>query len=337
MDITPYKLADAAFWTSDDRGADRLGTELVGEYQGILVDAPRRVPIDQRQTLPAGIYYLGSIRELATVRLEKHGVITLMDVTHNRLSAVNGGRTRPETDIIERKPVDPSKMAEGDMSTVLSVELRKLFGIPWKPARYLYTVLLRDKVSNRAEIELCQSASCYVDPEVVKYQEAQRAKVNAQAAQPRPGVPLPSYRRQPESPPLPEQPGLSVTAARLVDLDREPRWLVRGAFRLKPLPEETVKPGWTDPFYTARAAEPKPVAVVGITLLVTGADDGSFYVFPLQVPAFGRVGQVVTGYFALDALQLPNAPRKPQTYFIYAFSGETMAGPLASALVRPKP
>ena len=335
MDITPYKLDDSAFWANTDRGSDRLGRELVGEYQGILVDAPRRVPIDQRATLPAAIYYLGRIRELAAVKLEQHGIITAMNVSENRLYAVPGAALRQETDIIERPPVDPAKLPAGDMSTVKAVELRQLLKLPWKPARYLYTVLLRDKVSNRAEVELCQSPTCYVDPEVVKYQEAERARINPGPMFPRPGNPVPNFRKQPDSPAVPDKPGFNIAQTRLVDLQRDPHWLLKGAFRLNALPQETVKPGWMDPHYALRTADPKPIAVVGVTLVITGADDGSLYVYPLNLPAFGRAGAAVTGHFNMDVLQLSGAPRVRQTYFIYVFSGESMAGPLPTALVQP--
>ena len=337
MDITPYKLEDEAFWARPTRGSDRLATRLVGQYAGVLVDAPRRVPVDQRTTLPAGIYYMGPVRELAMVPFERFGVITAMDVTHNRLYAVAGHALQRDSDPVPGPPPDPSKLsAKANMSDTKSVDLRELLRVPWEPARWLFMALLRDRVSNRAEIELVRSPASFVDPEVEKYREAERAKVNAGFIFPRPGGTLAGYKRQPESPAVPEQPGIALSPARLVDQDRETRWMVYGAFRLAPLVEETVKPGWQDPYYALRTADPKPVAVVGVTLLLTGANDGSLYLYPLRVPAFTRAGAEVTGYFALDLRQMEGAPRRAQTYFVYAFAGEQMAGPAPSALVPRK-
>ena len=326
MDITPYKLDDDTFWASSDRGEDRMGRELVGEYRGILVDAPRRVPLDRRATVPAGIYHLGAIRELAAVRVDRFGTLTAMDVTRNRLYAVGGGALVRDTDPLPRRKVDPARLPEGDMGTIHGVELRELLGLPWEPARYLFTVLLRGEVSNRAAVELVAAPGSAA--------AGGQADENAGSVWPLPGVPLPAYRRQAESPPIPPEPGVLFAPQRLVDLDRQSHWPLYGAFRLAPLAGETVKPGWRDPYYDARPAEPKPVAVVGVTLLVASAEDGTPSTFAVRVPAWSRAAGAVTGYFNLDLFDLPGIPRAPGTYFISAFSGETLAGPLASALVR---
>jgi hypothetical protein len=335
MDITPYKSADEAFWTTTDRGSDKIASDLVGDYQGLLVDAPAKVPIDQRQTLPAGIYHLGSIREVSTVPFKRFGVFTAMNATENQLHVAGGRSFDQDDDIIEApQPADASKYPAGDMSATESVELRSVMQLPWEPSRYLLTAVIRDKVSNRAAVELCQSASCFVDPEVVKYREAERAKVNPKAVEPQPGSPLPSYRSLAESPAIPEQPGIQFTTTRVVDQRRDEPWAIHGAFRLKALPHELVKAGWSDPYYSQRPANTRPAAVITVWLMMTGANDGSVFVFPLRVPAWTRAGEAFTGYFAFDLKQMQGAPTDAQTYFLYAFSGENMGGPIAAGVVK---
>jgi len=334
MDITPYRLEDDAFWTTQDRGSDRMAQDLVGKYEGLLIDAPRRVPIDQRATLPAAVYQLGTIRDVSTLRFKALGLVTAMNVTENRLHVTTARAFDKDDDSIKAPARDPARLPKGNMSATESMELRAGLSIPWQPSRYLLTALLRDQVSNRAQVELCQSPACYVDPEVVKYLEAERAKLNPPEISPRPGEPLPSYRRLADSLPVPEQPGIQLAASRVYDERLAQPWILRGAFKLSPSPQEWVKSGWADPISAARPAEARPVAVVTVWLLLAGADDGSAHVFPLRVPSWSRVdARTCTGQFSIDLRQLRGAPRTPQTYFIYAFSGESMAGPVPAALV----
>lgn len=333
MDITPYKLRDEAFWDGKDRGEDRLAQELVGSFQGLLVDAPSQVPIDRRRTWPAAVYNLGSIRDLTLVPFSKFGLVTLMNVTENRLHVATARSFNKDTDVIEGPPVNPAALPNGSMSATSELELREGLRTPWEPGRYQLTALLRDQVSNRAETRLCRSPACFVDPEAEKYLAAERGKVNPGPMLPPPGDRLPSYRRQTDSLPLPAVAGVQLTATRVSDQRLGQPVVIKGAFRLTPTPQEWVKPGWTDPYTAARPSEPKPVALIAVWLLLTGADDGSVAVFPLRVPCWSREGTACTGQFALDLRQFKGAPSRPQTYFVYAFSGEHMAGPAASALV----
>jgi len=333
MDITPYRLNDEAFWSSSKRGSDKIATQLVGEYKGLLVDAPRRIPIDQRSTFPIGLYHLGTIRDVSTIRFSKLGLMTAMDVTSNRLYVATGRAFEKDDDPVKGPPVAASKYPEGDMSSASALELRSVMKMPWEPANYLLTAILRDKVSNRAAVEMCQSPSCYVDPEVVKYRAAELAKINPGAVDPRPGETLPSYRKLDNSLAIPEQPGIALASTRLVDSRRDQPWLIQGAFRLTPIPQELVKPGWSDPYYSTRPADSRPTAVITIYLLMVGADDGSSYLWPLRVPSYPRASAPATGYFAFDLRQLRGAPQTPQTYFAYAFSGASMAGPVTAAVV----
>ncbi len=333
IDITPYKLLDEAFWESNERGGDRLANEPLGDFRGLLVDAPRQVPIDQRRTWPAAVYHLGRIRDVTVTPFDKFGLVTLMNVTDNRLHVATGRSFNKDTDVIDGPPVNPAKLPDGDMSATSVLELREGLKTPWEAGRYLLTALLRDQVSNRAESSLCRSAACFVDPEVEKYLAAERGKVNPGPISPPTGERLPSYRRQTDSLPVPAASGVQLTATRVSDQGLGQPVVIKGAFRLTPTTQEWVKPGWVDSYTTAHPGEPKPLAVVAVWLLVTGADDGSVAVFPLRLPCWARDGTSCTGQFALDLRQLKGAPNRPQTYFVYAFSGEHMAGPVASALV----
>ena len=154
MDITPYKLPDEAFWNSSKRGSDKIAIQLVGEYRGLLVDAPRRIPVDQRSTFPMGLYQLGSIRDVNTIPFPKYGLMTAMDVTANHLYVSTGRAFEKDDDPIEQPSPAAAKFPQGDMSTANALDLRGVMKIPWQPANFLVTAILRDQVSNRAPVEL---------------------------------------------------------------------------------------------------------------------------------------------------------------------------------------
>jgi hypothetical protein len=339
MDLTPFRLDDAAFWAGNDRSKDPILRKLLGEYSGLAVDAPRRVPIDERKTLPAGLYYFGAIAEVHAVPLMRHGVITAMNLAENQLYVARARDLR--RDAIQQPSMDPSALPPGEVGIAESAEMRDLLGLPWQPARLLLTILLRNKVSNRVLVELRRSEGAYRDPEVIKLEQAKLAKRNPPPMYPQPGKDLPSYAKLQESPALPAEPGITMAQTRLVELKSDPRCPLYGAFRLPVLPQEIVKSDYADPYLEAHPREPKPSAVVRITLLATGADDGFVFAWALNVPSYDRMPgssdpqnpPMATGYFSLDLLQMSGMPRTPQTYFIYAFSGEIMTDPLPCALV----
>jgi hypothetical protein len=341
MDIKAYKLPDAAFWSSSDRGSDPIPNKLIGEYSGVLIDAPKRVLTDQRKTLPAGLYQLGSAKELSAVPFHRYGVLTAMDVITNRLYTVGGRVLKSGPEARSKGPLDPDNIPEGDLCVAQEVQLRDVFDLPWKPGRYLITAMLRDKISNRAPVELSRSQGAYEDPAVLLYLQQLRSKKNPPSIFPLPSPPFPSYKKLPQSPPIPKDPGIVLKQQRVVDLKRDPRSPLYGAFHLPVLAQEILKPDFQDPYYIQNPKEPKPTAIIGITLMLTGADDGGVMTLPLHVPTFDEISwrppdgelPMVTGYFNVNLLRLPRVPRVPQTYFLYAFSGEAMAGPYPTAVV----
>ena len=341
LDLAPYKIPDATFWSVQDRGTDPLATQLIGDHKGLLVDAPKRVFTDLRKTLPAGIYHHGSARELAHVSFVKHGALVMTSLTENRIYAATGRAVAADNPHRGRKAVDPDSIGDAAMSIAYSAELRSCMNPPWRAGQFVLMALLRDQVSNKVPIELMRTESAYNDPAVRNYERELRAQRNPPMMDPLPGLPLPSYKKAPESPELREGPCLIVEPPRIVDLKRDPRAILRGAFRTRAMPEEILKPDYLSPLYLEKPKELKPTAIVTVNLLILGADDGHIVTIPLRVPIYGAIewkppdGELpmVTGYFNLNLLRLAGVSRTPQTYFLCAFSGDLMAGPLPYALV----
>jgi hypothetical protein len=293
MDITPYKLPDDAFYEGEDRGADRLARDLVGEYRGLLIDAPSRVNLADRSHLPGAIYHLGAIRDLAAVPFDRFGVITAMNVSTHRLYAAGGSALLRDDDLVEAPPVAPEDLPEGDMSTTYPLDLRAILGLPWEPGRYLLTALQRETVSNRAQVELVRPEGSTPTPASLAVDEA---------VSPAPEAGVFSYQADAQSPALPEGFGIQLSPRRVVVLKQDLRWPVHGTFRLPT----------------------QAGSGFSVHLLVSGADDGSVAVIHLHVPP--------TGHFTVDLGRLLSF-RRPQTYFLSAFSGSHLAGPVPTALV----
>jgi hypothetical protein len=76
---------------------------------------------------------------------------------------------------------------------------------------------------------------------------------------------------------------------------------------------------------------------VAVHLVLTGADEPAPIAVSLRVPIYGEVepGTLAAGRFAFDLLSLVSLPEQTQTYFLYAFSREVMAGPSPFAVVTP--
>ncbi len=302
LDISPYKLPDEAFWQTDDRSGDAMGRQLLGRHRGVLIDAPRRVDLATRETLPAGIFHLGAIRDMRFVTLARHAALTAMDLDTNRLFLQPGSALVLDDDLEEPEPVDPARLPEGDMCTTQSIDLRSLFGLPWAPARLLVTVLLRGDASNRVAIDLVGAEPAAGDTSVNALERAPAQNgptpIDAPPAAPDGGAPA-----------VPQAPGVVLSLPRVVRPRLARSWPLGIALRL-----------------------PAGAPARQVHLVVLGADGG--YVDRLTVAPrhFDDDGGQACCRVEVDLSQHLRLPQ-PQTYFVRAFIGGWMSEAVASALV----
>jgi hypothetical protein len=325
-------LEDREFWSDPRKATDPFIEKLLDTgFAGVRIDAPAAVALDTQTTLPVVCIRSGSYRDVWTVDFAQHGLLATVNLDENKL-LVDFAVDQE----MEDEKIDPAEAPEGYTAQTRVIDIREQLGLPWQPGRLLTTAIMRERVSNRVMTAIQHSPSAYRDEEVEKFIAAQRARVPASPIRPLPGKFLPYYRPSPGSPPLPEQAGIRVQADRVLVLRPGAQCIVRGSFRLPVLIQEVVK----SQQYPAPEFDPgnRPTAVVGIHILITGAEVPAANVLEMSVPSYEPLETMngkrfATGYFTLDLIQHGIVSNKPQTIFLYIFSGEVLVGPTPIGLV----
>jgi len=330
MSKKPFGLSENEYWSDPWKNLSEFAWDRIGNnIEGIVIDCPDFVALDFRQTLPMLAYYSGQTADLQYAPFDRVAVIAAMNLEENRLLA-RGAIAR------DAPPPSPptAKPAPGFSGLEYLVDLRQATGMEWRPSIYLVTVVMRDKVSNRQNVRLEYSKMSFEDPEVKKFLEEQRRKLPPRTPSPPVTDRSVRYSLQKDSLPLPEAIGITLAADRIVVGRAGEKGRLRGSFRLPVSPADVARL----PAKSASVDALPVTAVAAIALMATGSEISSPVVLPLNVPSHQMVtgtpeAPVAVGYFEIDLLKIPALLANPQTYFIYAFSGEVMAGPVLMAIV----
>lgn len=358
----PLGLKDAEFWDDPRRTEDEVQDRLLDEgFLGVVIDAPSRVPLARREDLP-----VCGVR--ATTLRENRG-LSIPAATVATASCLETHEVRADLAFLQKSRLEAPAASDDDPGEGVTIgnfetDLRKRLGVPWRPGTWVVTLLVRERASNRVTIKLeGAGGGAFKDPAAAAVLAAQRRPRYPQpiSPAPAPGEPLPSFRARPDSPPVPEQPGLALLVERLVRDGDDAQVILRGSFRLPALERELVKPADPadaaaleplDPAARAQAlregaawqdpGDAEATAVLPITIVATGVDRAGPLVVRLQAPSYDQVDPtadvaLVTGHFALDLLmQRGGELLRDQTSFIYALCGEALAGPATVAVVDPR-
>ncbi len=327
MDERPFGIAGEEYWTNPWKNLDEIAFDRVADRKvsGIAIDAPATVPLDARRTLPLLVYYSGSNAEMAGAPFEQHGVLALVNLDDDMLLAA-------PAIVKDGPPMSMGSLAEepGHSGREFTLDVLEALGLEAKPARYLVTALLRDSVSNRLHVALVPGPAAYADPEVAKLIEAERLKRPPRRATEAPGSLELVFEPPAGVPAIPAEPGIALGVERIVVRRDGAKAPLGVSFRVPVRRTDVIPRG------EARAAR-TPTAVAAITLFVTGSEDPRPIALPLLAPSYAPLegpdsAPIARGSFALDLLRHPQL-RRPQTYFVYAFAGEFMAGPAPLAVV----
>jgi len=336
-------LNDAGFWADPLQTREEVSARLSGAgFVGVALDAPRRVALDDRQELPAVATNVATFRDNLWLDFHAGAVLTAIDLDTHAIFAAPCFDQQPVEWLTE--PVPDDDVAEGTSTSFDVFDLRARLGLPWVPSRLLVRLLLVDRVSDPVRVDLLHTITAYRDPAVEELVSRARRHPQLAAVSPRPGRSLPSYEARPTSPPPPAEPGIVLRAPRVQVLAEGTSWIVEGSFRLPLAAHELVpprdRPPGTGGMQSAPfdVGDPRARAVVPVTLLLTGSRTLSPQLLPLMVPCHQVLDSdppVGIGHFAIDLRTSVKVDLEAETWFLFAVSGEHLAGPVASAWVDP--
>jgi hypothetical protein len=330
MQDIDFGLTDAEYWSTPIPTPKDLIRQLWKTKRDTLaIGAPSLVALNQRETLPLAVLRAGPYDALAKFGLRDHALVTVVDLERNRVLL---GRIPSKPTAKAKPPSESPNIREGDGSEYRNVELRNALELPWRPATLIATVIARDLSSNRVTITLGPSSGSYQDPEVARFIANQWQRATPTAVSPRAGTSLPRYEQMAGSPEIPAECGVVLRQPNVAVNSAGASSILRGAFRLRVREHERVKAEIVE----GAGRREVPTAVVGITLVVTGSNHPTVGVLRLDVPSWDKLDAkepIATGYFAIDLLTEKLIGPRTQTYFVYAFSGEHLVGPISAALV----
>jgi hypothetical protein len=337
-------LEDGASWTDPWANRKAIQRPLMNAgREGFLIGAPKVAALDRRKTLPVAVLRTRKAQGGSPVDFRSMAVIAAWDVEGRRLHA---RLAFPRPAPAPAKPISSSAgkgdSFSGDETAMIgeasTIELFSRLNLPIAAGEYVISLVCLNETANRCRTQVVDSAAFH-DEAAAAYLRALRAEeMGPLRIRPEPGQGQAGYAKQDKSPEIPEEPGIALSAQRVTALRADRPCMLHGSFRLK---ADALPPG---PAATSGAtpanAAGAPTALVPIGLLLTGSVDASPVVVNLEAPSYApliRDGgeNYATGYFSLDLRAHADLPGTPQTFFLYAFSGECSAGPALAAFVNP--
>ncbi len=342
-----FKMTDREFWEQPAKGYDAMYEQTVlSGKPGFAIDAPKVVDFGGPASVPVPIFYALHQKDAWGVELPRDAVIVASRLEDRGCWAMTVQKMTGEDDETLPNPKDfirpsgppphPERIEEKFMVT----NLRETPMIPWERGTYEARVVIRDQVSNAVRSSIQDPPPAYGDPEVAKFLASQRAPAGLpKPVAPTPGDPLPSYAKRDDSPAVPAKAGIAFEVPRIVVLDAGVTANLRMSIRLPVVRGDHVPPA-PPPEPGARPRPPRPTAILPVHLLLTGSEEPEPLLLTLRIPTWtpldpAQDGQEATGHATLDLFQLykPLREAKPQTFFVYALSGEAFTGPVLMALV----
>lgn len=327
------KLTDEEFFTAPLKTRKATLDPLLGAgVEALIADAPRKVSIDVRDTLPMVVVRAGSFGAVASAPVSRAGIVVATDLETGQVRAEMAVQP-PEKSV---QPDEPREAPEGAMAGETKVvDLRKRLDLPWRPSRYAVALILREQISDPLEVLLDSSPGGYKDPEVEKHRKAALGKAPLPAVHPAPDQTV-RYRNVAGAPEL-SAAGLALSAPRVRKASEKGPLLLTGSFRVEVPAHLVVKKSEHTKALEAQLGEAGlPSALVPITFVITGSKIPQPEIWHTVLPAWGAIDPkkpVAAGSFAIDLNAAANFSEPLQTLFVYAFCGAHRFGPLPIAIV----
>jgi hypothetical protein len=329
MEQGRFGMKDRDFFGDPEGGlSGGVRSLMKAGFRGIALEAPHVVSPAEHAQCPVLLAHVDLARKLMQCPVSKHCVVIATDLLRHITYAAQAVLQRTRGN--ENQPLElPSPTQVSAQS--YQVDLRDRLGLPWDRGDLRVHVVSRDQVSNPVAIRLGAAADSYRDSVADAFIEAQWARRSPPPIRPAPGVPFPSYARTADSPAVPQEPTVSISAPRLVESHAGTGVVVHGSFRVRSSSVQTVGPE-----HLASYGEPVPVGIVAVALIVTGSDGAGPEQVNLFVPVYGQAeGGDHIGYFAVDLASHVSLLAHPRTWFLYVACDDILVGPLPIAVVTP--
>jgi hypothetical protein len=156
----PLLLADDEFWADLERTRDAVVAELAkSDVHGILLDAPKRVVLAGRDTLPVAGYFVRSLEDDRLLDQERQMVVVAVNQRSGQLLS---GMALQSGKLPAPQAAPPRNPGKGTTLNMFSFDLRRTLQLPWTPGAYRVTVLLGRFISNTVVVELAGEGSAAV-------------------------------------------------------------------------------------------------------------------------------------------------------------------------------
>lgn len=314
---------------------DRVSSLLrARDMKGIWLASPGHLAIDQdfRVTILGFDFFDAAVR--GRQYLNESGVVVATRIDSRETFAALINDPKPQAN--PSGPVDDSPLPSMSLLRSFTIPLRnRLNKLPWRTGSYVVDVMLGQQVSNRARFQITAGVPAERDPAVAAFIEQQKSTGSTPKElrpMPEPGDAVPTYRKTANSLAPPSDVGIVLAAERVSVYRPGSRSVLRGSYRL-PVPAAFYRSGSGDGLSST--------AAVPVTLVIVGNIMPGPFVAPLSVASYERIERnasesVVTGQFEIDLFALPETSKVPQTYSIWAYSGEVRSAPVLAAVVTPE-
>jgi hypothetical protein len=322
-------IADDEFFSAPFKHRDDVEDPLLaGQKDALIVDAPKKVVLEVRRALPLAVLRVAHFGLASGVPLDKFGIVVAADPATGRVRVGRAVDPSPK-----RQQKDEPAEGAGMVGEALLVDVRKQVDLPWRPAQVAVSLIVREQISEPMQVKLDHSPGEYRDEAVEVQRDRALLEGPLPPLHPAPSLvrgELPLYGKVDGAPDVPEGPGLSLSAERVVKLHSNGPLALKGSFRVK-LPGHL----FADAARTQGIdLEPKPKALVPVTLVITASKAPVPLVYDMVVPSWdadARSG-MAAGSFAIDLDKVGTLRTVPRTLFVYGFSGDQRFGPLPIGL-----
>ncbi|MFT6028321.1 MAG: hypothetical protein ACI8O8_000045 [Oleiphilaceae bacterium] len=344
-------IAEDEFWDYPLPTFEVKRELLSQQIHAIILDGPTTAKLNERDTLVYAVCNATTISDDQRFGFKQRSVLITTRLEDCSVDVGWGFEAARLSDPIAPLPSDPD---EAPVVMAFNIDLRRqLPAISWQRGTLRSWLLLFDQRSNSVTTQLIKQQ--IADQEVSKYLDAMRSPAWASPPSPSAGRRLPSYKALTGSPPVPAEPGVSIAIERVIMGSAEAQVVCQGSFRLPALKRDLVK---TRAMVEAEALqirnkqssvaetpdpfnEPRPSAVVPITILAIGDSKSSTDSITLRVPSYDAVNleaddgaNIVTGHFAFDMRTLLDMSTY-QSYAVWVIADGELSGPTLTALVDP--